>query len=82
MIQRYTQFWFNIKLASPLHFVYDFSMKIIFMLYSTNISLSGCLYSGDVGQYSGDVGQYSGDAGQYVYCNYLFSSQQHHLFWN
>ena len=50
------------------------------MLYSTNISLSGCLYSGDVGQYSGDVGQYSGDAGQYVYCNYLFSSQQHHLF--
>ena len=57
------------------------------MLYSTNILLSGCLYSGDVGQYSGDVGQYSGDvgqysgdAGQYVYCNYLFSSQQHHLF--
>ena len=39
MIQRYAQFDFLEKvlgIASPPHFVYDFSRKIFLMLYSIN----------------------------------------------
>ena len=37
LIQRYTQFWFVRKspgMISPQHFVYDFSTKVLLMLYS------------------------------------------------